>query len=81
MAAGYFQQIKTGIAKLDGVLSGASWDTTDLTYSFPDGSGDYENDYFDNAAKNNAKPLNADQRDAVESVLAQLESFTLLTFT
>ena len=79
MAAGVDHYGKTGIAKIDGVLSGSAWDTLNLNYSFPDSRSDYEPSYSDPAV-HRVHSLTAAEQGAINRVLAQVESFTLLTF-
>lgn len=80
MAAKASSQPHTGVARIDGVLTGVKWDTLTLSYSFPDARSDYEANYSDPAA-NWAHMLNADQRAAINDILTEISGFTNLTFT
>jgi serralysin len=80
MAAGVHRYGKTGIAGIDGVLSGFGWNTHDLNYSFPNSRSNYEAHYSDPAA-NQVHSLTAAEKGAINRAQAQVESFTLLTFT
>lgn len=56
---------------VDGLISGRAWNTTSLTYSFPDGRGDYEPDYYDIAVLSSIQQFNADQIAAAKDAFAQ----------
>jgi serralysin len=84
MTADAESQAHTGVPKIDGLFSGVKWDTLggtlSLSYSFPDGRGDYEANYSDRAI-NKAHMLTAAQRGAITDVLTQISGLTSLTFT
>src|SRR5262245_58176271 len=67
----------SGNQDIDGVLWGWKWDSTNITYSFPTGTAEYTG----YTAINGFQAFNAAQQTAVRNILANVSSFTNLTFT
>jgi hypothetical protein len=71
-----------GLQLSDYVLSGASWATKILTFSFTDAVSDYGyNDYTNAAGVNQFAPLNAAQKGAALYALKLVSQYTGVTFT
>src|SRR5712691_10435662 len=72
----------TGNADIDGVLWGWEWRSggaQNLTFSFPTATTEYINDGY--VSINGFAAFNAAQQTAVRGALADIASFTNLTFT
>lgn len=67
----------TGIQDIDGVLWGWKWDSTNISFSFPTGTAEYSS----YVAINGFSTFSALQRTAARNDLANVASFTNLTFT
>ncbi|HXH24459.1 MAG TPA: M10 family metallopeptidase, partial [Vicinamibacterales bacterium] len=67
----------SGNTDIDGILWGYRIDGTNLTYSFPTGTGDYT----DYAEIKGFEAFNADQQAAVTRILAQVSGVCGLSFT
>lgn len=65
---------------VDGLLSGQRWQTTELTFSFPDSPDDYGYDFYGEASTD-FSPFNDAQKAAVREALAEYASFSTLRFT
>jgi serralysin len=66
---------------VDALISGAKWDVTALTYSFPSFASDYPDYGTGSEPYNNFHPLNFAQQNAVRSALGKLSDFSDLSFT
>jgi serralysin len=62
---------------IDGILWGWKWDSTNITFSFPTGTAEYAG--YEEI--NGFQAFNATQQTAVRNILANVASFTNLTFT
>lgn len=69
----------TGNQDVDGELWGWKWNTTNLTFSFPTSTAEYISSGY--VATNGFEAFNATQQTAVRALLANMASFTNLTFT
>lgn len=65
----------------DGLLSGAMWNSLNLTYSFPTQASYYGAGYGNGEPQNNFKALNADQMIAVRKALGMVSAVTNISFS
>jgi serralysin len=73
----------TGLALVDGLISGLRWDGLTITYNFPVIAslyGSIEN-YGDNAPASGFSQFTADMRSDVNAIFTTISSFTNATFT
>lgn len=66
---------------VDAMLSGNSWQTTNLTFAFPQLASDYPADAHDGETQNNFEGFNTVQQNAVRTMLAQIAQVSNLSFT
>jgi serralysin len=66
---------------INGVMSGVSWDTLDLTYSFPTSASLYGDSYGLKETENNFQSLSPTQAAVARQVFGMISSVTNLTFT
>ncbi len=68
---------------LSSILSGAAWNSTTITYSFPTSSSVYgtQSSYGDPAPYNNFSALTTQQRNETQRALYLIGTYTNLTFT
>ena len=73
----------SGNPNFDGLLSGTQWASTDLTFSFPTNSADYNFGYIAGAGapSDDFAPLNAAEQQAALSVLNDYAAISNLQFT
>lgn len=69
---------KVGSNKVDAILSGVKWVTTDLTYSFPKKFWFYN---YNPEKNNNFQMFNSTQQDAVDKILKQFAGVSGLKLT
>jgi serralysin len=75
--------VYSGNPNFDGLLSGTQWASTDLTFSFPTSSADYNFGYIAGAGapSDDFAPLNATEQQAVLAVLNDYAAVSNLQFT
>ena len=72
----------SGNLDIDGLLTGAKWAVSSLTYSFPTSAGFYGGSYsFDNEPGNNFEALNTVQASVVRTALAAYATVAAITFS
>jgi Ca2+-binding RTX toxin-like protein len=83
--AGLATQGSTGDALVDGLISGAKWNATALTYSFPQAVGQFTPHYTSaellRAIDGVVSPLTAAMETAARAAFAEMSSYTNLAFT
>jgi serralysin len=77
----YDKRPKDSDQHVDGLISGRAWNTTSLTYSFPDSVEDYEADYYDSAAIQTLSQFNLQQIASAEYTFTQYALVSGLTFS
>ena len=65
---------------IDALISGSKWETTSLTFSFPDSPDDYSYDFY-NEANTDFGVFNEAQKASVRTALDYFASFSGLEFT
>ena len=75
--------VYSGNPNFDGLLSGTQWASTNLTFSFPTDSADYNFGYIAGAGapSDGFAPLNAAEQQAVLTVLNDYAAISNLQFT
>ena len=66
------------------LVAGSKWDSTNISYSFPDATSDYTNapgSYGSGELTNGFSALNAAQQTAARAAFAMISSYTGITFT
>jgi Ca2+-binding RTX toxin-like protein len=72
----------TGIRNVDATLIGSKWGTTNLTYSFPTSSSNYNGSGYDSDGRSLYQiDLGTQQQAAARAAFAQLSAISGLTFT
>jgi len=71
----------SGNADIDGVLIGAKWEPTTLTFSFPTTGLYYGHYYYDQTYPDGQVPFNAAQQTAARYAFNLIGSYTNLTIT
>jgi len=66
---------------VNGLLSGVAWNTSSLTYSFPQSASNYGGSYGDPAPSNGFQAMSGAQEDVVRYALNLVSQYTQLTFT
>lgn len=72
---------RTGNQDIDGILSPLRWNSSNLSYSFPDNAAHFGSTYGWGETKNNFAALTWDQSQAARKVFGVISSLTNLTFS
>jgi len=70
----------SGDQNLDGVISGIRWDAATLTYSFPESSSYYENNYIGSEPQKGFAPLSQAQAFAARKIFAMFAAVADIGF-
>src|SRR5919107_612286 len=77
---GFVSVGRTNDQNIDGLLTGARWEATALTYSFPSDGSFYEKSYGSGEPHSNFGSLNAAQVSAARSAFGMIAAATGLSF-
>ncbi|MEL7348068.1 MAG: malectin domain-containing carbohydrate-binding protein, partial [Pseudomonadota bacterium] len=78
---GYDTNTNDADQPVDGLISGRAWDRTNLTFSFPDQTSDYGNNYVDSNAASSVQEFSNKQKNAARAALDDFASVSGLNFT
>lgn len=82
--AGFASQSASGIPEIDGILSGAKWNSTSLTFSFPADASDYGANpalYGSFGEPQTFVEANSSQKSCVREIMAYIETVCGVTLT